>query len=158
MRQALNYAVDKEEIIKGVLLGLGRVCTGPFVPESWAYNQEVKSAEFSLQKAKGLLLEAGWMDSDNDGWLDKEGARFEFTILTNQGNLERQRAAEIIQARLKDVGIKVKIRVVEWSVFLTEFINKRHFEAVLLGWALGREPDCYDIWHSSKTKEGNLIS
>ena len=156
VRQALNYAVDKEEIIKGVLLGLGRVCTGPFVPESWAYNQEVKSAEFSLQKAKGLLLEAGWMDSDNDGWLDKEGARFEFTILTNQGNLERQRAAEIIQARLKDVGIKVKIRVVEWSVFLTEFINKRHFEAVLLGWALGREPDCYDIWHSSKTKEGEF--
>ena len=156
VRQALNYAVDKEEIIKGVLLGLGRVCAGPFVPESWAYNQDVKPADFSPRKAKGLLREAGWTDSDKDGWLDREGTRFEFTILTNQGNLERQRAAEIIQARLKDVGIKVKIRVVEWSVFLTEFINKRHFEAVLLGWALGREPDCYDIWHSSKTKEGEF--
>lgn len=156
VRRALNYAVDKEEIIKGVLLGLGRVCTGPFVPESWAYNQDVQPAEFSPQKAKGLLREAGWQDSDNDGWLDKEGARFEFTILTNQGNLERQRCAEIIQARLKDIGIKVKIRVVEWSVFLTEFINKRRFEAVLLGWSLGREPDCYDIWHSSKTKEGEF--
>ena len=156
VRQALNYAVDKNEIIKTVLLGLGKVCTGPFVPESWAYNQQVKEAEFSPIRAREILSECGWADHNNDGILDKDGRSFEFTILTNQGNLERQRAAEIIQARLKDIGIKVKIRVVEWSVFLTEFIDKRRFEAVLLGWSLGREPDCYDIWHSSKTKEGEF--
>ena len=156
VRRALNYAVNKEELIQGVLLGLGRVCTGPFVPGSWAYNQAVSPDEFSPRKARELLAGAGWLDRDNDGWLDKNGASFEFTILTNQGNLERQRAAEIIQARLKDIGIKVKIKVVEWSVFLSEFIDQRRFEAVLLGWSLGREPDCYDIWHSSKTKPGEF--
>ena len=156
VRQALNYAVDKNEIIKTVLLGLGKVCTGPFVPESWAYNKEVKESGFSPLRAREILSQRGWVDHNNDGILDKDGRRFEFTILTNQGNLERQRAAEIIQARLKDIGIKVKIKVVEWSVFLTEFIDKRRFEAVLLGWSLGREPDCYDIWHSSKTKEGEF--
>ena len=156
VRQALNYAVDKNEIIRGILLGLGRVSTGPFPPESWAYNQSVLPSEYSPQKAKRLLAESGWRDSDNDGILDKQGMAFEFTILTNQGNIERQRVAEIIQARLKEVGIKVKIKVLEWSVFLTDFIDKRRFEAVLLGWALGREPDCYDIWHSSKTKEGEF--
>lgn len=156
VRQALNYAVNKKDIIDGVLLGLGRTCTGPFVPESWAYNQDVRSKEFSPGKAKKILAECGWLDRDNDGTLDKDGIRFEFTIVTNQGNLERQRVAEIIQSQLKNIGIKVKIKIVEWSAFLSEYIDKRRFEAVLLGWSLGREPDCYDIWHSSKTKEGEF--
>ena len=106
--------------------------------------------------AKKLLAESGWTDTDHDGWLDKGGTTFEFTIITNQGNEERIRAAEIIQRRLKDIGIRVKIKVVEWSVFLTEFIDKRNFEAVLLGWSLPREPDNFDLWHSSKTKEGEF--
>ncbi len=156
VRQAINYAVDKEEIINGVLFGLGRVCTGPFVPESWAYNKDVKATPYDTDKARELLSEAGWIDSDKDGWLDKDGEIFEFTILTNQGNGQRKQTAEIIQRRLRDVGIKVKIRVLEWAVFLKEFIDKRRFEAVLLGWGLSRDPDCYDIWHSSKTKEGEF--
>jgi peptide/nickel transport system substrate-binding protein len=156
VRRALNYAVNKDEIIQGVLMGLGRVSTGPFVPESWAYNKEITPQEFSPEKAKKLLEECGWLDHNRDGIIDKDGIPFEFTILTNQGNLERQRAAEIIQARLKDTGVKVKIKVIEWSVFLSNFIDKRRFDAVLLGWSLGREPDNYDIWHSSKIKEGEF--
>lgn len=160
VRQALNLAVDKQELIDGVLMGLGRVCTGPFVPESWAYNKDVKPKTFNPEKAKELLREAGWRDTDNDGWLDMDGKAFEFTILTNQGNEQRKLAAEIIQHRLSGIGIKVKIKIVEWSVFLTEFVNKKRFEAILLGWGLSRDPDCYDIWHSSKTREGefNFIS
>ncbi|MBM3249725.1 MAG: peptide-binding protein [Candidatus Omnitrophica bacterium] len=156
VRQALNYAVDKNEIIGIVLLGLGRVCTGPYLPDTWAYNPKVGPAAFDPQKARELLKEAGWADSDNDGWLDKEGKAFEFTIITNQGNEERLKVAQIIQRRLKDIGIKVSVRVSEWSVFLTENIDKRNFEAVLLGWALPREPDNYDIFHSSKTAEGQF--
>jgi peptide/nickel transport system substrate-binding protein len=160
VRQAINYAVNKQEIIDGVLFGLGRICTGPFVPESWAYNKDIKPAPYDPSKAKKLLEEAGWIDADGDGWLDKDGEIFEFTILTNQGNDLRKQTAEIIQRRLKDVGIKVNIRILEWAVFLNEFIDKRRFEAILLGWGLSRDPDCYDIWHSSKTKEGefNFIS
>jgi peptide/nickel transport system substrate-binding protein len=159
-RQALNYAIHKEALINGVLMGLGRVCTGPFVPESWAYNKQLKPVEYNPRKAKEMLAEAGWNDSDGDGLLDKDGEIFEFTILTNQGNDLRRRAAEIIQHQLGAIGIRVKIKVVEWSVFLTEFVNKKRFEAVLMGWGLSRDPDCFDIWHSSKTDEGefNFIS
>jgi peptide/nickel transport system substrate-binding protein len=156
IRQALNYAVDKNEIIKIILLGLGRVANGPFVPESWAYNPRVKPAIFDPVLAKKLLRDCGWVDTNADGWLDKAGEAFEFTIITNQGNEERIKVCEVIQRRLKDIGIRVKIKVVEWSVFLTEFIDKRNFEAVLLGWSLPREPDNFDIWHSSKTKEGEF--
>ncbi|KJU83099.1 peptide-binding protein, partial [Candidatus Magnetobacterium bavaricum] len=70
------------------------------------------------------------------------------------------KAATIIQWRLKQVGIRVNIRILEWSTFINEFIDKRRFEAVLLGWAIGMDADQYDIWHSSKTKEKefNFIS
>lgn len=160
IRLALNYAVDKQEIIDMVLLGLGRIATGPFIPDSWGYNDKVKPVLFEPQKAKELLKDAGWVDADADGWLERDGQNFEFTIIINQGNEERIKVAQIIQRRLKDIGIKVKIKVLEWSVFLTEFIDKKNFEAVILGWGLGRDPDNYDIWHSSKTKEGefNFIS
>ena len=160
VRLAISYAVDKQEIIDGVLLGLGRVCTGPFVPESWAYNKDVESIPYNPQKAKQLLREAGWIDSDGDGWLDKGDQIFEFTIITNQGNEQRKQTAEIIQHRLKTIGIKVNIRILEWAVFLDKFVKERQFEAIILGWGLSRDPDCYDIWHSSKTKPGefNFIS
>jgi peptide/nickel transport system substrate-binding protein len=139
-----------------VLLGFGQVSTGPYVSQSWAYNQNVKPAAYDPPKAKELLLQAGWGDNNHDGWLEKEGQVFEFTIVTNQGNEERQKVAEIIQRRFKEIGIRVKIKILEWSVFLTEFVDKRNFEAVLLGWSVPREPDNYDIWHSSKTKEGEF--
>ena len=160
IRRAISSAINKEEIIEGVLFGLGRVCTGPFVPESWAYNKNIKPLSYNPIKAKELLSEAGWNDSNNDGWLDKKGKIFEFTILLNQGNQLRKQTAEIIQRRLKEVGIRVKIRILEWAVFLNEFVNKKRFEAMILGWGLSRDPDSFDIWHSSKTNEGefNFIS
>ncbi len=160
VRQALNYAVDKNEIIKMARLGLGRVATGPFLPGSWPYNENVMPAAFDPIKAKELLKQSGWEDLNKDGWLEKNNEVFEFTIITNQGNEERIKTAQIIQRRLKDIGIRVKIKIVEWSVFVSDIIGKKKFEAVLLGWSLSRDPDCFDIWHSSKTREGefNFIS
>lgn len=156
IRLAIDYAIDKEEIIRGVLLGLGRVSTGPFPPESWAYNKSIVPTPYNPKMAKELLKEAGWEDRDGDGWLDKEGEKFQFTLITNQGNDTRKTAAEIIKGRLKEIGIDMEIRIIEWATFLTEFIDKRRFEAVILGWGLSRDPDNYDIWHSSKQKEGEF--
>lgn len=160
VRQAIAYGIDKEEIIDVVLFGLGRIATGPYVPDTWPYNPNVKRYRYDPEKAKALLKEAGWKDTDHDGILDRDGRPFEFTILTNMGNSLRERTATIIQWRLKQIGIKVNIRLLEWSTFINEFIDKRRFEAVILGWSIGLDPDQYDIWHSSKTgpKEFNFIS
>lgn len=153
VRQALAYAIDRQSIIDGVILGLGKPCTGPFSYVSWAYNPNAKSYPYDSDRAKKMLAEAGWKDLNRDGILEKDGRPFAFTILTNQGNNERVHAAEIIQQNLKKIGINVKIRVMEWQAFL-ERIDNRSFEAMILGWGLGRDPDLYDIWHSSKTKKG----
>jgi peptide/nickel transport system substrate-binding protein len=160
VRQAIAYAINKKEIIGGILRGLGVPATGPYPPTSWAYNPNVKNYDYDPIKATELLKEAGWTDSDSDGWLDKDGKKFEFTIITNQGNKPRALAAELIQSYLKKIGVKVNIRILEWSTFLHQYIDKRNFDAVLLGWNLSRDPDQFSIWHSSQKKEGqyNFIS
>ncbi len=160
VRQAIDCAIDKEEIIRGVLMGLGDPATGPFPKESWAYDPGIQPEPLNPAKAKGLLASAGWRDTNGDGILDKEGQPFEFTLITNQGNLPRELTAQIIQRRLSEVGIRMKIRILEWSALLHEFIDKKRFEAVLMGWSLSRDPDQFDLWHSSKTGPGefNFIS
>ncbi|MBS1115394.1 MAG: extracellular solute-binding protein family 5 [Nitrospirae bacterium] len=160
VRQAIAYAIDKNEIVDVVLFGLGSPSTGPYVPNTWPYNPNVKKYEHDPKKALQLLKEAGWSDTDGDGILDKEGKPFEFTIFTNMGNTLRMNTATIIQWRLARVGIKVEIRALEWSTFINEFIDKRRFQAVILGWSIGLDPDQFDIWHSSKTKakEFNFVS
>ena len=153
VRQAISCAIDKSEIVDVVLYGLGTPATGPFVPHTWPYNPEVRKYGYDPAKAKQLLKEAGWEDTGGDGILRKDGRPFKFTILTNMGNSLRMNTATIIQWRLARVGIKVEIKALEWSTFVNEFIDKRRFEAVILGWQIGLDPDQYDIWYSGKTKE-----
>ncbi|MBI4597305.1 MAG: peptide-binding protein [Candidatus Omnitrophica bacterium] len=153
VRQAINLALDKQAIVDGVLYGLGQVATGPYPKESWAYDPSVIPAPRDLASAKRLLAAAGWADHDGDGVIDKAGAPFRFTLLTNQNEV-RQQVAELIQQHLRTIGIEMNIRVVEWSVFVHEFIDKRRFEAVLLAWNLSRDPDLFSLFHSSETKEG----
>jgi peptide/nickel transport system substrate-binding protein len=106
-----------------------------------------------------LLAEAGWKDADGDGFLEKGGKKFAFTVLTNAGNESRSKAAAILQQNLARVGIKMEIRTVEWAAFINEFIDKRKFDAVILGWSVTPDPDQYDIWSSRKTgpKELNFV-
>ncbi len=156
VRKAISYAIDKQEIIDIVLLGLGEVATGPYKPGTWQYNPDVERYEYNPERAKELLSEVGWEDTNGDGIIDKDGVPFKFTIITNQGNELRAKSAEIIQARLKDVGIEVKIRIIEWAAFLSEFVEPRKFEAMILGWNILQDPDLYDVWHSSKTGPDEL--
>ena len=85
VRQALTYAINKKEIIDGVLMGLGEEAYGPYKPGTWYYNPDVPKFSYDPDKARALLAEAGWQP-DADGILVKDGRPFEFTILTNQGN------------------------------------------------------------------------
>ena len=153
VRRAIAYAINRQEIVDGVLLGLGEVIATPYKPGTRWVNRRIHPRPYDPARAKALLAQAGWRDSDGDGWLDKDGRRFSFTILTNNGNKQRENTAVIIQQRLKAIGIQVQIRLVEWSAFIAHFINKRNFDAVILGWSLSPEPDQYSIWHSSQTGE-----
>ncbi|MBN2298622.1 MAG: peptide-binding protein [Deltaproteobacteria bacterium] len=156
IRQAIAYAVNKQEIIKGVLLGLGEEATGPYKPGTQWYNPDVARYPYEPEKALAILKEFGFEDNDGDGIVDKNGKPFSFTIITNQGNPLREKTAQIIQQRLKTVGIEVKIRIIEWTVFLKEYVNRGNFDAVILGWNILQDPDLYNVWHSSNAVPGGL--
>ena len=155
VRQAINYAIDKQEIIDGVLLGLGLPVASPYKPGTRWSNPELHPYPYDPKKAIALLKEAGFEDHDHDGILDKDGQPLTFEILTNQ-NKEREMSAVLVQRRLKEIGIDVKIRVVEWATFISRFIKTGDFNVVLLGWGLGLEPDQFNIWHSSQQAPGQF--
>jgi peptide/nickel transport system substrate-binding protein len=155
VRQAINYAIDKQELIDGVLLGLGEPVAAPYKPGTRWVNPQLKPYAYDPAKAKQLLKEAGFEDHDGDGILDRNGKPLAFEILTNQ-NKQREMSAVLIQRRLKEIGIDVKIRVLEWASFLGRYIKPGDFDVVVLGWSLSLDPDQYSIWHSSQNKPGQF--
>ncbi|ATX81821.1 peptide/nickel transport system substrate-binding protein [Mariprofundus ferrinatatus] len=160
IRRAIAYAIDRQEILDGVQLGLGETIASPYKPGTFWVNENLKPRSYDPERARALLAEAGWRDSDGDGIVDKGGESLSFTVLTNNGNKQRADAATIMQQRLKTVGIDMKVRLVEWSAFIQNFINTRNFDAVILGWSLSPDPDQYTIWHSSQTgpRQFNFLS
>ena len=155
VRQAISHAINKKELIDGVLFGLGQAVTGPYKPGHWVYNPDVRQYPFDQAKAKALLAEAGWKPGA-DGAMEKDGRKFVFTVLTNAGNESRAKTAAIIQQQLAAVGIRMEIRTLEWAAFINEFVKKRKFDALILGWGTGPEPDQFDIWSSTKTGPDEL--
>ncbi|QKF65819.1 extracellular solute-binding protein [Arcobacter venerupis] len=146
IRQALSLAINRQELVDILFFGYGKVCNGPFLPGSFAFNDEVKTIQQNIPKAKKLLKEAGY-DENNP---------FTFEIITNTGNDTRINAAQILQYQLRKAGIIMNIRVMEWQAFLNTVVHPRNFEAVLMGWALALMPDAYPIWHSSSSKLGGF--
>lgn len=155
VRRAINYAIDKQELIDGVYLGLGVNIASPYKPGTRWSNPDLKPYPYDPAKAKALLAEAGFQDNDGDGYLEKDGKKFGFEILTNQ-NKEREKSAVLIQRRLKEIGIDVTIRSLEWASFLSRFIHTGDFDVVILGWGLGLDPDQFNMWHSSQQAPGQF--
>jgi peptide/nickel transport system substrate-binding protein len=155
-RRALALAINKEDLVRGSLFGLGIPAVGPYRPGDWAYNSAIVDYPHNPEKALELLAEAGWQRGA-DGILRKDGLPFVFTLLTNQGNESRIKVAILLQSQLRKIGIEVKIRVVEWAAFLKNFVLPGYFDAVILGWTTTLDPDVYDVWHSSRAGGLNFI-
>lgn len=155
-RQALSYAIDKNDIITGVLMGLAEPCTGPFFKETPYYSRNAAAYKYDKKKSIQLLKDAGWQDTDGDGILDKDGRPFKFKLVTNQGNKDREDIATLVQSQWREIGVLADVQIVAWASFLNEFVDKKNFQAVILGWTLPLDPDCYVVWHSASTKEGGF--
>jgi len=159
VRRAISHAIDKKAIIDVVLMGLGSKSTGPYPPEAWYASALARDFEYNPTKAEELLQDAGWKKG-TDGIYRKGDHAMSFTILTNYENRDNIKTAQIIQSNLKAVGIRTDVRTLEWQTFRHEVVAKHQFEAIVLSRAYLWDPDIYDLWHSSMTKEGqwNIMS
>ena len=150
VRRALSMALDIDKIITYVLYGQGERITGPFVKQTEYYDHGIPAVPFDPRQARELLRQAGWTPNEN-GWMEKDGQRLQFTLITNTGNDIRKAILAIAQDAWRDIGVDVKTDTLEWSVFIQERVNKLDFDAVVLSWSMSVEPDMYQIWHSSQT-------
>ena len=146
VRQALDLAVNRQEIIDLLFFSHGSPCYGPFMPGSSVYPKDFQPEGYRPDEAKRLLAEAGY-GPDHP---------LHFTLVTNTGNETRINAAEILQQQFLRIGVEMKIRTMEWQAFLNTIVFPRNFEAVLLGWSQSLIPDAYPIWHSEGDKKGGF--
>ncbi|REE87383.1 peptide/nickel transport system substrate-binding protein [Paenibacillus taihuensis] len=148
-RQAIAYALNRQGMVDNVLKGTGKLMNSPFLPGSWADpgDQAVNYA-FDPEKAKSLLAEDGWV-AGKDGILAKDGHRFSFELQYNAGNSRREQVAAIIQQNLKDVGIEVTPKGIDFATWIDQNITPGKFPAILLSWSLSNpDPDAESIFSS----------
>ena len=146
VRRALSLAIDRQEIVDIMFFGHAKVCTGPFLPTSIAFNPNVHPPKRDVQKAKALLKEAGY-DATHP---------LTFEIATSNSNPTRPYVAQILQHQLKEAGVVVKLRIMEWQAFLNMVVFPRKFDTVLLGWGLSPTPDPRLFWHSQSDVKGGF--
>lgn len=158
VRRALTLAIDRQKMVDALLYGYGRPCVGHVSPAvGWAFNDQLQPLPYDPQQAQTLLAQAGWRDSDSDGWLDRDGKPFAFTLKTDAANQTKSDAAVVIQDYLKKIGVKVNIKPVEWTTLLKE-LREKNFEAYIGGWSTPPYVDPYPVFHSAATQLFNYGS
>lgn len=162
VRQALNLASPKEKIVKEVLGGYASVIEGPLPAGvySWTSQKEsVLSLDDRLEKARELLVKAGWKMNKENGVLEKKSGSaiiaLSFSISTGDAPELRAVASELASAWEK-IGAKVSILVFETGDLNQNVIRPRNFDALLFGEVVGRDTDLYPFWHSSQRIDPGL--
>ena len=151
-------AINRQEIIDSLLLEFGDISKGPILPIIWAYNPNLPDFSYDPEQARQYLAEEGWKDTDGDGWLDKDGQKFSFSLKTNKGNQIREDITVMVQDMLKEVGIEVRPNILEWTILVNDS-TKKEFEAIMLGWSVNLKIDMTTLWHSDSISDKyNFIS
>lgn len=159
-RTALAHLTDVEKIIKVIGYDLGKRVNGPINPyKKGAFNDTITPFDYNIEKAKALLAEAGWKDSNGDGTLDKKlgGVQTEFniTFTYNAGNDTRRDAALIFKESCRQAGINVDVVPQEWSIYI-ENQKKHDFEMFYGAWIGSVNPDDpKQIWHTESINGGS---
>ena len=154
VRLALSMLFNKKEFFETKLHGAGVMISGNQYYFGPAYDHSVGSVGYDPAAARDLLADAGWIDTNGDGVLDKSGRPFRFTLFMPPGNPMYEARMAIMQQDFRKAGIVMEVELMEWAAFV-ERLQTRNFDAVTLAWATNLEGDPYQIWHSSGAAEGN---
>jgi peptide/nickel transport system substrate-binding protein len=147
VRRAIGLAIDRGTIIDVAYNGFAQISVGPVLSSMWAFDQELAPLPFDPIAARELLAEAGWVDHDDDGVLDRDGRDFEFELMAPSENEVRQDVSLLIERDLAQVGIRVIPRFVEWGS-MQEAMDKGTFDAFVNRWIEPTQVDLEEIWHS----------
>jgi peptide/nickel transport system substrate-binding protein len=143
VRQALNYAVNKDAIVRDVLKGTGSLSVGPVLPKTWGADGGLKPYAYDPERAKKLLADAGYPSGFTTTlWVPESGSGMQSPVAMST----------VIQSNLKAVGVNVALQTMEWGAYLAKLRSKEQ-ELFALSWMAGNEdPDLvmYPLLHSSQ--------
>jgi ABC-type transport system substrate-binding protein len=155
VRQAMSHALPKERIIKDVFFGLGVPVLSDVAPGTQYANADLKPYAFDLERAKVLLAEAGWKDSDGDGVLDRliNGTKVDFRfVMKYMANMSTADSMMLIyKDELRKIGVEMHPKPFEWKELMRSF-EDRDFAAMMSGWQTDWDIDYFQLWHSSQAE------
>jgi len=154
VRRALHYAVDKDYVLDVALEGFGEVANGFLSPTIFGYWDGIAeyAPSYDPERAKELLAEAGWTDTNGDGTLDKDGTDFSFMLTITPGQVNES-AAQVIQSNFADIGVKMEIQSMEFATLL-DYAQAAEHDAEMIGYTYS-DPDIAYLWfHSSQAGSG----
>ena len=149
VRLAMTHIINRERIVADLLKGHGQVISGPFFVKGSQNDPAIKPWPYDLNRARQLLDEAGWRDTDGDGLRDKDGKPFRFRFMYSNSYALYERLAKLLKDEAAKVGIEVIPDPIEWSILLGKVVN-REFEAMVMGWGGDILEDFYQVFHSSQ--------
>ncbi len=150
VRQALLYALDRQQLIDEILRGQGVVAASPVGPNSWAFHPSVPPYPYDQERARALLDSAGWRDTNNDGTRDRDRMQLAFTLITPD-DATRVALARAIAQQWQAIGVRATVQVVPTSLLVSQVLRPRQFDAVLYEWrTLSNDPDQYENWHQTQ--------
>lgn len=149
IREALTYAVDRNMLVEGVLNGHGTVSTTGLEKMPWLNKETVIDEKQDIEKAKKILEDGGWKDTNNNGTIDKNGVEAEFKLLYTDGKYRQELGLSYVEVA-KKLGIKVKLEARTWDDIESEI----HSEPVLFGWGSGDPSELYNLYSSNIIGKG----
>jgi peptide/nickel transport system substrate-binding protein len=131
VRKAIAMALNRQQAVDTIYYGQSKTVAQPQLPQMVSYDESLGTITYDVEAAKALIAEAGWADSDGDGIVEKNGVKATITILTTSGNAVRQKATQLWQANLKEIGIDAQLVYQPSSVvFSTDGLYGRAFDAI----------------------------
>lgn len=140
VRQALLYGLNRDGFMQSYYQGYGQVYNSHILPTSWAYNPDVPKYEYNPEKAKELLDEAGWKDTNGNGVRDKDGVELELQWLTYTGSKYVDALIPIVQQSWEQIGVKVTPELMEFGTMMDK-VNNREYDIFNGAWNLSIDPD-----------------
>ncbi len=149
IRQAINYAVDRRALVNGVLEGFGAPAYGPVDGLPW-WEPSTAIQDADIAKAKQILADGGWADTDGDGVLEKDGLRAEFSVVYPASDSTRQGLVLSVADMVRPLGIVIRPEGKSWD----EIKTLMHSNGVLFGWGSYDQTEMYNLYHSKMAGQG----
>jgi peptide/nickel transport system substrate-binding protein len=155
VRQAISYAVNRQEMLEAFFQGKGRLISGPFPPTSWAYNMDVKPLAYDVGKAKALLQAAGLTDKDGDGFVETQGGKplsLTFAVPLAGESEMIKRITLAFQGYLEGAGIKCELQFMDWLVWKKKVLEEHDYDVTIASWSFDDASNITSLFHSSSAK------